>query len=373
MNLTITAVGDISFNADYYRLMAEGRAVAVLRDVLPLLQSDLVIGNLESPLTTVPAAYPPWRYRLRGEPGFASILKSAGFQVVSLGNNHAMDFGWAGLQETMRHLEKEEIAFVGAGRNLAEARKRLQLEIKDFKVSILSYCAVPVRAALYATENEPGVCPADPELMVEDILNARQDSDLVIVCLHWGEEHMNLPHPSQRILAKRLLSAGTDVLIGHHSHVLQPSEQMNGASIAYSLGNFVFSPEDWSSTNAEGKPFSLKMPLHDHHRRGAILKINVVDKKVSACQLVPTLIDKEGLIRRDNSSLRISSLRDGESQLSSTFYRFRWANRLTRARLLPRIEEYFPGRPPLKDILKVRPRHIRFLWDMARSLVKGRS
>src|SRR5512135_3548377 len=121
--IRLAAVGDIALHAGYGDLLRQGKAHEVFAGVAPYFAgADLLIGNLEGPLTTAPSASPPWRHTLHGDPGYAPVLRSAGFHVLSLANNHMMDYGWPGVEETIEKVTAQGIQVVGAGKNLEEAR-----------------------------------------------------------------------------------------------------------------------------------------------------------------------------------------------------------------------------------------------------------
>src|ERR1700737_4467536 len=112
--IRLSVVGDIALNGGYWGLVPHGKAKGLAPPIARLIgETDIAIGNLEGPLTTCNSAGPPWRFGLHGHPAYAPILQEAGIQVVSLANNHAMDHGWVGLQETLRHLKSSGIRYVG--------------------------------------------------------------------------------------------------------------------------------------------------------------------------------------------------------------------------------------------------------------------
>lgn len=345
MALVITATGDISFNGCYHEVADRASQSEILGAVKAALAGDLVIGNLESPLTSRPEIPPPWRYRLRGHQSHLSTLKDAGFSVMTLGNNHAMDFGSAGLIDTIDLLDSNRIAHVGAGKNLAEARRALIVTVKGQRVSILSYCSVPVNGPLYATESEPGVAPAEPKFIAEDVARARQNSEWVVVYMHWGDEHLALPSPEQRTLGADIIRMGANLVLGCHSHVLQPAERVDKGLVAYSLGNFVFSSEKWHGVNTLGEPFTMDMGMRPEHQLAGILKVELGSDGVQAFSLQPTRIDDRGQIRLDDAT-RAASWERASRDLSSPMYGAKWKVESARVRLQTLMYEKFPGGIP---------------------------
>lgn len=179
----------------------------------------------------------------------------AGFDVVSLANNHTLDFHIEGMFETMRLLEEHGIDWVGAGQDIHAARSPLIKEIGGIKVGFLSYTEmwfVYTREPIswQATQDEPGVAPARLETIVDDVTKLRDLVDVVIVSVHWGKEYVHEPTAEQFTLARAAVDAGAHLVLGHHPHVLQGIEFYQHGVIAYSLGNFVFDinlPKTWET------------------------------------------------------------------------------------------------------------------------------
>ncbi len=241
----IVAVGDVSLargvNVDLYT----GRSESPLRFVAPLIgRAQVAFGNLESPLTKRAKRLPTKGPRggsiyLKGNPDYAFILTEAGFDVLSLANNHVMDYGEQGLSDTMYYLEQEEIKHVGAGPDLAAALAPADIDVDGFVVRFLAFNGVEPRE-YSAGAGKAGTAPLDEGTVANAIASAKTDANLVVVSLHWGGESMAYPSSEQKRLAHRFVDAGADVILGHHPHVIQSVETYEGAVIAYSLGNFLF-------------------------------------------------------------------------------------------------------------------------------------
>ncbi|NIO69830.1 MAG: hypothetical protein GTN71_12575 [Anaerolineae bacterium] len=220
-----------------------GRGVAnksqPLAAVAPWLRAaDLTLGNLECVIADegVPR---PGPYRLRAPPSAVAALRDAGFDVLGLANNHALDFGPAGLAETVSRLQEAGIATVGVGPNAEAAIQPLIRQIGGVRLALLAFNAVS------DPEDEPqddGWTRAgwDRTQATAAIATARAGADVVIVSVHWGYEYELRVDPAQRDAARAMLEAGADLVIGHHPHVVQGSRVSEGRFVAYSLGNFVF-------------------------------------------------------------------------------------------------------------------------------------
>ncbi|MEL7563838.1 MAG: CapA family protein [Dehalobacterium sp.] len=198
-----------------------------------------------------------------GEPGKYPGLTAR--SIVSLANNHALDYDSPALLQTIELLQAVGIKTVGGGKDIGEARSPVIIEREGIKVAFLSYSEMADMVwsfkhprKLKATEEIPGIAPLIVEQIIEDIENVKAQADYVFLSLHWGVEYQDMPEDYQRDIAHQLIDAGADVILGHHPHCLQGVEIYQGGLIAYSLGNFVFD-QNWSDKTREGLLLSLKM------------------------------------------------------------------------------------------------------------------
>src|ERR671912_162592 len=174
-----------------------GRAGAV-REYLS--SADLTLANLENPVIR-DAVYHPDATTFTGDLRLMPVLEQAGIDGVTLGNNHILDAGTTGLNETMGHLDDAGIAHAGAGMDLAEARRPMIFDLDGMKVGVLSYMGVPSYDWAWATRNSPGTAPLLQKMMEQDVKRLRKEVDLVLVMPHWGVEYMATPEPQQVDLA----------------------------------------------------------------------------------------------------------------------------------------------------------------------------
>ena len=242
-DITIAAVGDIMLGhrAEPY-LVKEGPAYPFVHVLAVLRQAHLVIGNLESPISARGTAVENKQFTLRVGPVAVEALKSAGIRVVTLANNHILDFGPQALQDTLAILGENGILFAGAGMDLDDARAPAFLKVGDRTIAFLSY-SLTFPLDFYASAGRPGTAPGYREYVRKDIRKARPLADLVVVSFHWGAELMASAKDYQQDLGRRSIDWGADLVLGHHPHVLQELEIYRGRLIAYSLGNFVFGSE----------------------------------------------------------------------------------------------------------------------------------
>lgn len=367
--LRIVFVGDVALNGGYHSLVHEDGGRSFVASVRSLVAgSDIVIGNLEGPLTDCASAGPPWRFTLHGAPPYGSLLRKAGFDVLTLANNHAMDHGEAGLQETIGIVDCAGIRFGGAGRNLAEARRPIQFEAKGIRIAVISYCDVSTLSPLYATDDKAGVPPLKRSFIFDDIAAIRPACDVLIACMHWGQENVTEPAPKYRRIAREMIAAGVNIVVGHHPHVLQGAERIEKGAVAYSLGNFTFSDEDWHGTNQNGESFSMPYRLSEENRRSVVWNVvvnsggAVLEENYSPVYLSPDLLPT-----RDARPERQVELVRRNSSLRMWPYRLRWAGRMVRCRSLVLLHS-IRGEDGLRTrLLRLRPRHIR---DLSRMLIR---
>lgn len=202
-------------------------------------KSDITIANLESPLTFHNEPFMEKKYILKAHRDNASALRDAGITMVSLANNHMMDYGIKGLEDTIFNLQCEGVSFSGAGLNLAQSRKPALQVVNDIKVAMVSYSKTyPLE--FYANSKRGGTAPGYPLYIKSDMLEAAKDNDIVIAVFHWGGERIFYPRHYQKELAHLAIDNGADIVIGHHPHVMQGVERYKDGVIFYSLGNYVF-------------------------------------------------------------------------------------------------------------------------------------
>lgn len=274
--IVINAVGDI---------MLAGRWIPALKSKgydYPfggvkgeLAGGDINLANLESPIATCGSECTTKQFRFRAEPAVAKAIRAAGFNLVTLANNHSMDFGGEALAETLRHLDTAGIAWIGAGPNLDEARKMALYSIKGKKVAFLGYSLTqPIE--FFAGKTRPGTAPGYEKLVTADVASARRQADYVVVSFHWGKEASGAVQDYQRKAAHNAIDAGADVIIGHHPHVLQGIELYKRGIIFYSLGNFTFA----SKSSTADVSALVRLRLDENLRTAEILPLDVLHRRV---------------------------------------------------------------------------------------------
>jgi len=248
--LTIAAVGDIMLGHRAEPYLEKYGPGYPFVNILPVLrQADLVVGNQECPISTRGEAVPDKKFTLRvGKQGVAA-LKAAGIGIVTLANNHILDFGPLALQDTLSALSENDILFTGAGMDLSDAREPALIKVKERTIAFLSY-SLTFPLEFYASRNRPGTAPGYAEYVRADIAQVRPKADLVVVSFHWGAELMTAAKAYQVDLGRKAIDWGADLVLGHHPHILQELELYKGKLIAYSLGNFTFGSESDKTTSS---------------------------------------------------------------------------------------------------------------------------
>ncbi len=203
-------------------------------------QADLAILNLETAVTLEEEKDPVQLYNFKSDPIALEGVKNAGFDMVSLANNHAMDYQIDGFLDTLQYLEQYGIKHVGAGRNMEEAYKAQTIEIHGKRIKILGFSRFIPAVRWYENDGPVIASAYQQERVLETIAAEKKDADYVLVYMHWGVEKNNQPEAWQRQFAIEMIDSGADAIIGSHPHVLQGFEYYGDNPIAYSLGNFLF-------------------------------------------------------------------------------------------------------------------------------------
>lgn len=242
-SITLVAVGDIMLGGSAQQVLLKEGYHYPFKNVAPLLaNTDIVIGNLEGPLTSICNSSmnldKEYVFRSPAEK-VASALQQAGFNVLSLANNHIMDYGVSGMNDTLQALAQFNIHSVGVGQNIHAARAGTIINSNNGKLGFLGY-SLTFPESFWATDNNAGAAFGHKQQIVDDVKRLKKIADSVIVSFHWGREKTTELRPYQPTLAHAAIDAGAAVVLGHHPHVLQAIEKYNGGLIIYSLGNFVF-------------------------------------------------------------------------------------------------------------------------------------
>lgn len=229
--------------------------------------ADITMVNQEFTFSNGGTAAEDKQYTFRVDPSYVTSFKDMGIDIVTLANNHSMDFGTSALKDSFSTLTAAGIEYAGAGNNITEAREIHYEQVQDKTIAFLAASRVIPVYDWNAADTKAGMLTTyDPALLLEDISTAGENSDFVVVYLHWGIEREERPEDYQRNLAKQYIDAGADLVIGSHPHVLQGLEYYKGKPIIYSLGNYIF---------------------YSNIKQTAVLKITLDEELNSKVQLLP--------------------------------------------------------------------------------------
>ncbi len=249
--IKLTAVGDIMMGDGVETLIKRNGVKFPFQHVSSILKnSDITFGNLEAPLTNetnkavsdytkiidTPLVIDGKVFRnvyCKAMPSSVEGLVYAGFDIVSLANNHIMDYGAVGLFDTIKILSEHGIKYVGAGKNINDAREPVIIQAKNMKVGFLAYSDVYL-----ASKQKPGV--ASTRYIKKDIRKLKNKVDIIVVSIHGGMSIADHPLPDEIKMMHSIIDSGASLILRHHPHVIQGIEHYNKGVIVYSLGNFVF-------------------------------------------------------------------------------------------------------------------------------------
>ncbi|GLY33255.1 hypothetical protein Kisp02_66200 [Kineosporia sp. NBRC 101731] len=230
--------GDVHFQGSSAKALGGdiGSAGRILR------RADLAVVNLETAITTRGRAEPK-QYTFRAPASGLRALRRSGVDVVTVANNHGMDYGRIGLDDTLKAGKRSGVPMIGAGRNIDEAFTPYRRTIHGVRLAVFGATDVLDSFAVNswkATGETSGLASSkDPERLLKAVREAAR-TDVVVVVLHWGVERQSCPTARQRELADLLTDAGASVVVGSHAHVLEPAVHRGRTAVHYGLGNFVF-------------------------------------------------------------------------------------------------------------------------------------
>lgn len=274
----IAITGDIMPGRELIDILREKGADYPFEEAAGELKGcQVVFGNLEAPLIyegrqkdLIPNGKK--QIYLYAMEAAADGLKNAGFNIVSLANNHMIDYGQEAVEQTLEILNKREIDFCGIKKGGAwSINSPCIMDAGGVKTGFLCYSDVSSRQST-PVKDKYGTIPAVPEVMKEDIGKARPKVDILIVYIHWGLEKRPVQE-LQYTNARALIDAGADAVIGSHAHIFQDVELYKGRYIFYGLGNFVFDMK------------------YEPSKYSAVLRFSVKDKKISGASLTPVYLE----------------------------------------------------------------------------------
>ncbi len=284
--ITLTFAGDVLLDRGVGELIERNGNSYIFNEVDEILKSsDIAMVNLENPVSIRGIKDPTKQYTFRAKPEHLSILTHCGIDIVSLANNHILDYGVEALTDTFSYLSDNNILYAGAGHDMDSAAAPVYIEKKGLNIAFLASSRVVPFTSWHAGTKKPGVATTyDPAILKQNISDARKNADVVVVYVHWGEELKETPMEYQEKLARLYIDEGADLVIGSHPHVLQGFEFYKGKLIAYSLGNFIF-------TNQK--------------RESAVLTIELENSEISKVKVIPCeIINLRTILTKDSIQQR---------------------------------------------------------------------
>ena len=298
-----------------------------------LSRGDLIFGQLEPCLASGGTPLPQARLPMRGATEGAAAIARAGFDIISFATNHCMDWGREAFFETLEVLRDNGMSVIGAGKDLAEARKPVFTRLGETRIAFLGYNSI-LPQDYFATSERPGCAPLrgltvyeqiehdqpgtparihsypveeDLEDIMADVAAAKAQADLVMVSLHWGIHFVPAVIAQyQRIAGHAIIDAGADIILGHHPHILKPIEVYKGRAIVYSMANFALEPpflfaEDLDlcnsprhkglhALNADWKRMPAK-PMPPDSYKSMLLQCVIQDKQIRRVSFLPVQLD----------------------------------------------------------------------------------
>ena len=243
--MTITFVGDTGEGdqaQDFVKQYGLRKSFENVRAALK--NTDFLVGNGETPIAdenVPPLPGQPWHPKQT--PEVAKVYAEEGFTAFNLANNHCLDWGVTGLQQTIKYLTDAGIKTFGAGMTEADARRPLILSKNGVKVGVLGYFDKQKKydelGMWYASGDQPGVALLSEANLRDDVAKLKTQVDVVVIFPHWGANYHAVTK-GQQSLARRIAATGANLVVGSHSHTAQPVEVVDRVPVLYSLGNFIW-------------------------------------------------------------------------------------------------------------------------------------
>lgn len=276
--ITLIFGGDCTFSDHFSLNVGQNQVSEVFQNIPWMQEADITMVNLECCISTRGTKLEK-EFNFRMHPKYLPVFHFGGIDIVNLANNHIVDYGLIGMKDTFHYLDSIGVKYVGAGLDLASARKPQVIEIQGIKLGFLGYSF-----AFAAGKNSYGTAPIDTKIIKEDLENLKKNlkADFIFVNFHWGNEGKNFANPEQRRIARFAIDNGADVVIGHHPHVLQGMEHYKSGFIAYSLGNFIF------GGNSRKKHYTILLKVIIENNRLEFEPKPIVVKNFRAYDVSPT-------------------------------------------------------------------------------------
>ncbi|HSA50846.1 MAG TPA: CapA family protein [Yinghuangia sp.] len=297
--VTIAFGGDVHFTERTEARLSAGAETALGPVHETLAQADFAMVNLESAITERGTAEEKL-YHFRTPASSLDRLAESGVDVVSMANNHAVDYGPVGLQDSIDAARTSALPIVGIGPDTASAFRPWTAEANGVKVAFLAASQVQdlTNAKYAAGPSKPGIASAlTATRLVKAVKDAKAEADVVVVYMHWGTEGQKCPSAEQKSLAKKLADAGATAVVGTHAHVMQGAGMLGDTYVGYGFGNFL-----WYGTS----------PYPDSNDTG-VTTLTITHGNVVGEEFTPAFVDERGVPvpQTGGEGERITERRDG--------------------------------------------------------------
>jgi poly-gamma-glutamate capsule biosynthesis protein CapA/YwtB (metallophosphatase superfamily) len=274
--VVLAFAGDVHFAERTARLLDNDPSTAFGPIAGVLTAADLAVVNLETAVTTGGTAQPK-QFHFRAPAQAYAAVKAAGVDAVSVANNHSLDYGPVGMADTLNHAAQAGMPAFGAGMTAADAYRPWVADVRGTRIALVGISQVhELEASWNATDTRPGVAHArDATRSLAAVRAATQMADVVVVFMHWGKEGNNCPTAEMTSFARQVVDAGADMVVGAHAHLLLGDGWLDGAYVAYGLGNFLWWRDD-AFRNDTG-----------------VLRVTLRDAKIVRTELVPAYISRQ--------------------------------------------------------------------------------
>jgi poly-gamma-glutamate capsule biosynthesis protein CapA/YwtB (metallophosphatase superfamily) len=242
------------------------------------MAADVSMVNLETAVTTRGTSEPK-QFHFRAPPAAFDAVKAAGLDVVSLANNHTLDYGQVGLADTLAAASSSGVPIVGAGTSASAAYAPWITTVKGVRIAVLAFTQITELASTWvATDTRPGLAMAITDAQIERaaaaVRSTKPQADVVVVYMHWGQEYNQCPIALQRKAAQALAAAGASIIVGTHSHVMQGDGWLGQTYVAYGLSNFVWWYNDAQSNDT------------------GVIRVTLSGSTVAKTEFLPAYIDR---------------------------------------------------------------------------------
>jgi poly-gamma-glutamate synthesis protein (capsule biosynthesis protein) len=275
--------GDFAPTYRVLDLIQSGEYQLMYNDILPIIRkADIAITNLEVPLIESGIPIKKTGPNLKAPIKSVEALCFAGFNMVTLANNHIMDYGWEGLRSTMEICKRHDIKYIGAGKDLTEAQAIRYLESND---SVIAFVNITENEWSTTQGDEPGANPLNEIGQYYQVSEAKRNSDYVILIIHGGHETYGLPSPRMKKLYRYFIDIGADAVIGHHTHCFSGHEVYNDMPIIYSLGNFIFDSPNFRNDSEWNRGCAVMLKIQNGKVDFELIPYKQCDKTVGVSLL----------------------------------------------------------------------------------------